>query len=65
MKNVFYSLAALTLMMTAAGCQDDTVVSTVNDPVQTGDEISFGMSLPQEGIESRTAYGSPIDTNND
>lgn len=65
MKKVFYSLAALTIMMTAAGCQDDTVVSTVNDPVQTGDEISFGMSLPQEGIESRTAYGSPIDTNND
>lgn len=65
MKNVFYSLAALTLMMTAAGCQDDTVVSTINNPVQTGDEISFGMSLPQEGIESRTAYGSPIDTNND
>ena len=65
MKKVFYSLAALTLMVAVAGCQDDTVVSTIDNPVQTGDEISFGMSLPQNGVESRTAYGSPIDTNND
>lgn len=65
MKKVFYSLAALTLMVAVAGCQDDTVASTIDNPVQTGDEISFGMSLPQNGVESRTAYGSPIDTNND
>ena len=60
MKKVFYSLAALMLMMTAAGCQDDAVVSNIENPVQTGDEISFGMSLPQNGIQSRTAYGNPV-----
>lgn len=65
MKKVFYSLIALTLMITAAGCQDDTVTSTIDNPAQTGDEISFGMSLPQNGIETRTAYGTPIDTDND
>lgn len=60
MKKVFYFLAVLMFMMTAAGCQDDTVVSTIENPVQTGDEISFGMSLPQNGVESRTAYGTPV-----
>lgn len=60
MKKVFYSLAALMLMMTAAGCQDDAVVSNIENPVQTGDEISFGMSLPQDGIQTRTAYGHPV-----
>lgn len=65
MKKVFYSLIALTLMITAAGCQDDTVTSTIDNPAQTGDEISFGMSLPQNGIETRTAYGTPIDTDDD
>ncbi|WP_294586064.1 hypothetical protein [uncultured Phocaeicola sp.] len=65
MKKIFYPLMALSVMISAISCKDDNIVDGVENPVKAGDEISFGTSLPKDGIQTRTAYGSPIDTNND
>lgn len=60
MKKIFYPLAILSVMITAIGCQDDNIVDVVENPVRVGDEISFGTALPSDGIETRTAYGTPV-----
>lgn len=57
MKKILYSLAAVTLLFTAS-CQDENEINTIENPVQTGDEITFGSSLPED-IQSRTIYGEP------
>lgn len=57
MKKILYSLAAVTLLLTAS-CQDENEINTIENPVQTGDEITFGSSLPED-IQSRTIYGEP------
>lgn len=57
MKKILYSLAAVTLLLTAS-CQDENEINTIENPVQTGDEITFGSSLPED-IQSRTIYGQP------
>lgn len=57
MKKILYSLAAVTLLFTAS-CQDENEINTIENPVQSGDEITFGSSLPED-IQSRTIYGSP------
>ena len=57
MKKILYSLAAVTLLLTAS-CQDKNEINTIENPVQTGDEITFGSSLPED-IQSRTIYGEP------
>lgn len=44
-------------MLTAASCVNDKL--TVDNPVNTGDEITFGSSLPESGIETRVTYGEP------
>lgn len=43
--------------MLTASCINDNL--TVDNPVKTGDEITFGSSLPEEGIETRVTYGEP------
>ena len=58
MKKILYSLAAVATLMMATSCQDEKVVNVVENPVQTGDEITFGSSLPED-IQSRTIYGTP------
>lgn len=57
MKKILYSLAAVTLLLTAS-CQDKNEINTIENPVQSGDEITFGSSLPED-IQSRTIYGQP------
>lgn len=57
MKKILYSLAAVATLMMATSCQEEEFVG-VENPVKSGDEISFGSSLP-EGIETRTIYGTP------
>lgn len=57
MKKILYSLAAVTLLFTAS-CQDENEINTIENPVQSGDEITFGSSLPED-IQSRTIYGQP------
>lgn len=57
MKKILYSLAAVATLMMATSCQEEGTIGAEN-PVKSGDEISFGSSLP-EGIETRTIYGSP------
>lgn len=39
-------------------CQEEKIAE-VQNPVKSGDEIEFGSSLPEEGVESRTIYGTP------
>lgn len=53
-------MVALVVAVAAAGCHTDNVDSPIVS-VQTGDEISFGTALPKDGIETRTAYGTPAD----
>ena len=60
MKKIFYPLMALSVMVSAISCKDDNIVDTVVNPAQVGDEIGFGTSLPQDGIQTRTAYGHPV-----
>lgn len=60
MKKIFYPLMALSVMVSAISCKDDNIVDTVVNPVKVGDEIGFGTSLPQDGIQTRTAYGHPV-----
>ena len=58
MKKILYSLAAVATLMMATSCQDENVVNVVENPVQTGDEITFGSSLPED-IQTKTIYGQP------
>lgn len=60
MRKIFYSILTLSVMIVFASCQDDNIVDSVNNPAQVGDEIGFGTSLPQDGIQTRTAYGNPV-----
>lgn len=60
MKKIFYPLMALFVMISAISCKDDNIVDGVVNPVKVGDEIGFGTSLPQDGIQTRTAYGNPV-----
>lgn len=57
MRKILYSLAAVATLMMATSCQEEEFAG-VENPVKSGDEISFGSSLP-EGIETRTIYGTP------
>lgn len=41
-----------------SSCKEE--VSGVQNPVQPGDEISFGSALPEADINSRTEYGQPV-----
>lgn len=57
MKNALYCFASIALALSATSCiKDDFGNGT---PVQAGDEIIFGSSLPKDGIETRTVYGEP------
>ena len=58
MKKILYSLAIVAVTFMATSCQDDELGGGVTNPVQTGDEITFGSSLPED-IQSRTIYGTP------
>ena len=58
MKKILYSLAAVATLMMATSCQDEKVVNVVENPVRTGDEITFGSSLPED-IQTKTIYGQP------
>ena len=58
MKKILYSLAAVATLLMATSCQDEKVVNVVENPVQTGDEITFGSSLPED-IQTKTIYGQP------
>ena len=60
MKKIVYSLFTVALIG-MSGCQDDEIVEPVL-PAQTGDEITFGSSLVDTEIGTRTIYGDePID----
>lgn len=56
MKKIAYSLFAAAFVA-LSGCQDDVVVEEPVVPAQTGDEISFGSSLENTGVDTRTVYG--------
>lgn len=61
MKKIVYSLFAAAFVA-LSGCQDDVVVEEPVVPAQTGDEITFGSSLEDTEIGTRTIYGDePID----
>ena len=61
MKKIVYSLFAAAFVA-LSGCQDDVVVEEPVVPAQTGDEITFGSSLVDTEIGTRTIYGDePID----
>ena len=55
MKKIVYSLFTVALIG-MSGCQDDEIVEPVL-PAQTGDEITFGSSLVDTEIGTRTIYG--------
>ena len=56
MKKIAYSLFAAAFVA-LSGCQDDVVVEEPVVPAQTGDEITFGSSLENTGVDTRTVYG--------
>ena len=56
MKLKIYSMLAASLLVMGS-CAEQEEVGT---PVQTGDEISFGISTPGE-VKTRTIYGTPVD----
>ena len=56
MKKIAYSLFAAAFVA-LSGCQDDVVVKESVVPAQTGDEITFGSSLENTGVDTRTVYG--------
>lgn len=56
MKKIAYSLFAAAFVA-LSGCQDDVVVEEPVVPAQTGDEITFGSSLEDTGVDTRTEYG--------
>lgn len=59
MKLKTFIIAASVLAL--GSCQDDVVENVVSTPVQTGDEITFGPSLPS-AIGTRTSYGEAVGT---
>lgn len=59
MKLKTFIIAASVLAL--GSCQDDVVENVVSTPVQTGDEITFGPSLPN-AIGTRTSYGEAVGT---
>lgn len=56
-KNIFFIIGATLAFFSS--CKEE--VSVVQNPVQPGDEISFGSALPEAEISSRTEYGKPVD----
>lgn len=52
---IFNVFAASLLVL--GSCTDEEYIGT---PIQTGDEITFGTSTPNE-VKSRTIYGTPVD----
>ncbi|HJC98530.1 MAG TPA: hypothetical protein H9924_07820 [Candidatus Phocaeicola merdavium] len=56
MRKIVYSLGAIVLLFMGS-CQDDAVVENQVVPAQTGDEITFGSSLVDTEIGTRTIYG--------
>lgn len=59
MKLKTFIIAASVLAL--GSCQDNVVENVVSIPVQTGDEITFGPSLPN-AIGTRTSYGEAVGT---
>lgn len=55
-KNIFFIVGATLAFLSS--CKEE--VSGVQNPVQPGDEISFGSALPEADINSRTEYGQPV-----
>lgn len=56
MRKIVYSLGAAALLFLGS-CQDDAVVENPVVPAVTGDEITFGSSLVDTEIDTRTIYG--------
>ena len=58
MRKILYPGLFLCAILTLGACSEESSETVVN-PVQTGDEINFGSSLPEDGIATRTIYGAP------
>ena len=56
MKKIVLSIFSVVALVAMNACKDDS--GFIENPVQTGDEITFGSSLPED-IQSRTIYGTP------
>lgn len=56
MKLKIYSMIAASLLVLGSCAEQDEI----GTPVQTGDEINFGISTPGE-VKTRTIYGTPVD----
>ena len=56
MKFKIYSMIAASLFVLGSCAEQDEI----GTPVQTGDEINFGISTPGE-VKTRTIYGTPVD----
>ena len=56
MKKIVLSIFSVVALVAMNACKDDS--GFIENPVQTGDEITFGSSLPED-IQSRTIYGQP------
>ena len=56
MKFKIYSMIAASLFVLGSCAEQDEI----GTPVQTGDEINFGISAPGE-VKTRTIYGTPVD----
>lgn len=54
MKLKIYSMIAASLLVLGSCAEQDEI----GTPIQTGDEISFGISTPGE-VKTRTIYGAP------
>lgn len=63
MKAISLSIIAASLLILGS-CSDQMEEPIIENPVQTGDEINFGTSLPSQ-IETRTAYGDEVTTGGD
>lgn len=57
MKKIILSIFGVVVLFAINACKDDSDI--VENPVQTGDEILFAPALPEDGIQSRTIYGTP------
>lgn len=56
MKKTVLSIFSVVALVAMNACKDDS--GFIENPVQTGDEITFGSSLPED-IQARTIYGTP------
>ena len=56
MKKIVYSLFA-TALVALSSCQEDVIVEEPVVPAMTGDEITFGSSLVDTEVGTRTVYG--------